>query len=159
MSYERITERAIEAIGTYGHLRTPPAQVHPMLAAKLSAAAADHQLELFAHWCYQQHDGIWLALYPSGMIRPKVFTPWGSSGKSKMSRTDRDVLAMWLREKRNRPYFAPWYYLSERNRWYVDLMRYPTEGAALGWLKSNKIEPGDWLRLLESTLLRRGRNN
>ena len=158
MSLDRIANQAIETIGTYGHLRTTPTQAHPLMAAQLSACAADHQLETFALWCYAQDDnGLWLAIFPNGMIRPKVFTPWGSSGQSGMSRTHRDVLALWLREKRARPYFAPWHYHAEENRWYVDLMRYPNQSAALGWLKNNKINPQDWRRIQERVLMRRGR--
>lgn len=144
---ENAVSRAAEATGVYGHLRTTPARVDALALATLSAHAADQQLELFARWCYRWHEGQLCHILPNGQIPRGAWTPWGSSGKSGMTQPDRHVLRRWIVGLAERRHFPPWRWYQEERRWYVDLMRYPSEGDALAWLAKYHINPHDWLNM------------
>lgn len=146
MTLERIVNRAAEAVGVYGHLRTTPGRVDAMALATLSAQAADQQLDLFARWCFQKHDGLFVNILPDGQIA-RGWTPWGASGKSKMSKPDRRILRRWLVALGERRHFPPWFYSTKSHRWYADVGRYDDEGDALAWLAKHRINPKDWLTL------------
>lgn len=147
MNLEKIVARTAEAVGVYGHLRTSPQRVEPMAAATLLAQAAGQELELFTRWCYVKHERHWLHILPSGQIPSGVFTPWGSSGKSNLTRSSRDTLRKWLLGLADHRYFPPFIYAAGQRRWYVDLMRYPELDDALAWLAKYPINPSDWLTL------------
>jgi hypothetical protein len=144
---ERVVNRAAEVTGVYGHLRTTPDRVDALALATLRARAADQQLELFARWCYRLHEGQLVHIMPDGQIPAGQWTPWGSSGKSKMTKTDRRILRRWLVGLSQHRHFPPWRYQSAERRWYVDLVRYPTEADALAWLAKYRIAAADWLNL------------
>lgn len=150
MSMERIVNRAAEFTGTYGNVRITPGEVDALGLAQLSAQSAGQQLELFAHWCYQRNEqNRFIHILPNGQIPSGAWTPWGASGKSKMTRTDRDILRRWLWAERENRHFPPWFYYPNQRRWYVDLMRYDSLEDALRWLARHPINPRDWLRLNE----------
>lgn len=153
MTMEKLVNRAAEVTGVYGKMRVLPAQVDDLALATLSAAAADNQLDLFARWCYKRHDGLFVNIMPDGQIPSGCWTPWSDSGKSRMSKPDRQNLRAWIVALAVRRHFPPWLYHADRRRWYVDLKRYETEGAALSWLAKHQINPKDWLTL---SLSRRG---
>ena len=94
---ETIVNRAATFAGAYGNTRTTPERVDALAIAQLSAAAAMQQLELFANCCYARADNGYLKhILPTGQIPSGAYTPWGASGKSGMTRTDRDILRVWL---------------------------------------------------------------
>jgi hypothetical protein len=153
---ETIVNREASFAGAYGNTRTTPDRVDALSIAQLSATAAMQQLELFANWCYARADnGYLMHVLPSGQIPTGAYTPWGASGKSGMSRTDRDVLRIWLYLVTEKGFSPVWVYVEEQRRWYVDFMRYPTLEAALDWLQQTPIHPKDWLNI--SLRMRRGR--
>lgn len=152
---ERIVNRAAEVVGVYGHLRTMPERVDDLALAALAAHAAMQQLELFARWCYETDaHGRLFHLLPSGQLPNGCWAPWGSSGKSGMTRGDRDTLRRWLRILHEKNHKPVWFYYTARRRWYVDLNAYPDLTAAIDWLNRHPIHPQDWLNL---AMLGRGR--
>lgn len=149
---ENVVNRAADVVGTYGRLRTMPERVDALALAALSAKAAGQQMELFALWCYQESaPGILCNILPNGQIPTGSWAPWGSSGKSGMTRTDRDVVRAWLRTLQARRHYAPWLYVAAQRRWYVDLVRYDTLQDALDWVRRHPIHPQDWLNLRLAT--------
>lgn len=149
---ENVVNRAAEVAGVYGRLRTMPERVDALSLATLSAKAAGQQLELFCYWCYQESaPGILCNILPNGQIPTGSWAPWGSSGKSGMTRTDRDIVRAWLRTLQARRHFPPWRYDPSSRRWYVDLLRYESLTGALGWLAKYPIHPQDWLNLRLAT--------
>ena len=152
---ERIVNRAANFAGSYGNVRMAPPQVDVMALAQLSATAAMHQIELFAHWCYQRNEaGRLIHILPNGQIPSGFFTPWGASGKSRMIRADRDALRSWLHILRERRQFPPWFYHGVERRWYVDLMRYDSLDDTLSWLAKHPIAPQDWFSLRPTRRIR-----
>jgi hypothetical protein len=145
---ETIVNRAAVFTGAYGNTRTTPERVDALAIARLSAAAAMQQLELFARWCYERADNGYLKhILPTGQIPSGAFTPWGASGKSGMTRTDRDILRVWLYLADEKGFEPVWVYVAEQRRWYVDLMNYPSLAVALDWLQQTQIQPTDWLNI------------
>jgi hypothetical protein len=153
---ETIVNKAASFAGSYGNTRTRPERVDALAIAQLSATAAMQQLELFSRWCYQRADnGHLMHILPSGQLPSGAYTPWGASGRSGMSRGDRDVVRVWLYLVDEQGYDPVWVYVEEQRRWYVDLMNYPTLAAALDWLQQTPINPTDWLNI--SLAMRRGK--
>lgn len=145
---ERIVNRAAEYTGAYGRTRTGPERVSQLALANLSAAGGMHQLELFATWCYTRSDnGLLVHILPNGQIPTGAWSPWGSSGKSGMTRTDRDLLRDWLTIAQRKGWGPVWVYLPEQRRWYVDLTTYPTVGEAHNWLRRRPLTGDVWLQL------------
>lgn len=142
---EQVVSKAAEAVGTYGRMRALPHQVDDLALATLSAAAADQQLDLFARWCYQKHDGFFVHILSNGQIPSGCWTPW--SDKSHMSKPDRRILRAWMIGLAQRKHFPPWLYRAQSRRWYVDLTRYSSEQDALQWLHKHRVNPQDWLTL------------
>lgn len=140
-----VAGRAAEFTGAYGNTRTKPERVDDLARAKLCAHAAQQQLELFAHWCYEQNDSHLLHICNNGQIPSGVFTPWGASGKSGLTRTERDVLRVWLYLVDNHGHNPPWLYLDTTRRWYVDLTHYPVLEDTLLWIQHHSFHPQDWL--------------
>lgn len=148
MTLETVFNRAVEFTGAYANVRAAPAQVEHLSIAALSATDATHRMEAFALWCYERDErGRLVHILPNGQIPSGRYTPWGASGKSRMTRTDRDVLRRWLCIERNARRFPPWFYHADQRRWYVDLMRYDELSEALTWLAKHPIQPRDWLNL------------
>lgn len=148
-TFEKVVNRAADFTGSYGHTRTAPERSDALALAALSAKAADQQLELFARWCYEQATpgGIYVNVLADGQIPTGAWTPWGASGKSKMTRTDRDILRRWLLTMQQGRHFPLWFYRPENRRWHVDLFRYADLTEALNWLSRHPIHPQDWLNL------------
>lgn len=145
---EAIVTRAATFAGAYGNTRTTPERVDALAIAQLSVIAAMQQLELFAHWCYQRAEtGQLLYILPSGQLPSGAYTPWGASGKSGMTRPDRDILRVWLALVDEKGLDPVWVYVSAQRRWYVDLMNYPSLASALDWLQQTPIHPQDWLTI------------
>jgi hypothetical protein len=145
---ETIVTRAASFAGAYGNTRTTPKRADARSLAKLSAAAAMQQLELFARWCYERAENGYLKhILPTGQIPSGAYTPWGASGKSGMTRTDRAVLRVWLYLVDEKGYDPVWVYVEEQRRWYVDLMNYPSLASALDWLQQTPIHATDWLNI------------
>lgn len=143
---ESIVNRAANFAGAYGNVRVTPAQVDDLARARLCVTAATEQLELFAHWCYQRHEnGLLLHVCNNGQIPSGGWTPWGSSGKSGLTRTERDVLRVWLHLVWKGNHKPVWFYYDKHYRWYVDFTHYPSVEAALLWLEQHPIHPQDWL--------------
>lgn len=150
MTMESVVNRAAYFLGTYGNVRVKPSEVDQLALARLSAVAAEHQLDLFARWCYQRDDGRLIHVLANGQIPSGAWSPWGASGKSKMTRRDRDTLRRWLWAKREARHFPPWFYHMAERRWYVDFMRYDNLSDALEWIRRHPIDPRDWLHLSTS---------
>lgn len=145
---ETIVSRAAAFAGAYGNTRTTPDRVDALAIAQLSATAAMQQLELFAQWCYQRADsGQLMHILPAGQVPTGSYTPWGASGKSGMTRTDRDILRVWLYLVNEKGLYPLWVYVDDERRWYVDLMHYPTLPTALDWLQQTPIHAPDWLNI------------
>jgi hypothetical protein len=149
MSLEKFVTRAAELSGAYGNFRATPERVDAETIAAARCQLANQDIELFVHFCYRQSDnGYFINLAGSSQIPTGVWTPWGSSGKSKLTRSERDIVRAWLlslkRQHGPRPLF---YYVVDERRWHVDTFRYPTLEEALQWLKEYKITPKVWLQL------------
>ncbi len=57
----------------------------------------NQELEMFIHFCYRTTaHGRFLHLQADGQIRNGVWAPWGGSGKSALTRRERDTLRDWL---------------------------------------------------------------
>lgn len=151
-AFENVVIRAADVAGTYGRKRVTPSRVDALALATLSAQAARQQLELFAKWCYVQHDGQFVHIMPTGQIPSGGWTPWGSSGKSKMTKIDRAILRRWLLAQRAERHFPPWLYHEDERRWYVDLMRYDNVTPALSWLNTYSLDGRAWLGMRLSVL-------
>ena len=156
-TFEKVVNRAADFAGSYGHTRTAPERSDGLALAALAAKAADQQLELFARWCYEQATpgGSFTHILPDGQIPTGVWTPWGASGKSRMTRTDRDILRRWLLALQQGRAFPLWFYRKDARRWYVDLTRYGDLTEALDWLKRHPIHSQDWLNLRLARLQRK----
>jgi len=144
----RIVNRAADIVGSYGATRTAPEQVEALALANLVATHARQELELFIRYCYQQDTrGRWIHILADGQIPSGVFTPWGSSGKSSLTRTQRDTLRSWLVSQAKERKFPAFVYRPSFRRWYVDVVRKETEATALSWLTHSGLDGQTWLNL------------
>jgi hypothetical protein len=155
MKLEQFVTRAAELTGAYGNFRTVPERVDAETIAAARCQLANQDIELFIHFCYRQSDsGYFINLAGNSQIPTGVWTPWGSSGKSKLTRGERDILRAWLLTlKRNHGARPLFYYVSGERRWHVDTFRYPTLEEAVRWLADYKITPKTWLHF-KSLLLK-----
>ena len=147
MKLEAIVERAAELTGAYGNFRTAPERVDAETIAAARCQLANHDIELFIHFCYRQSDSRhFINLAGGSQIPTGVWTPWGSSGKSQLTRSERQIVRGWLMALRRhhgpRPLF---YYVADERRWHVDTFRYPLLEEALQWLNAYKLTPKQWL--------------
>lgn len=147
MNLEKLVGRAAQLTGAYGNFRTAPERVDAETIAAARCQLANHDIELFIHFCYRQSDtGYFINLAGNSQIPTGVWTPWGSSGKSKLTRGERDIVRAWLLAlKRNHGARPLFYYVADERRWHVDTFRYPTLEEALQWLAAYKITPKTWL--------------
>jgi hypothetical protein len=142
----RILNRAADMAGSYGNARTAPERVEAEALAKLVVEHARQELDLFIRYCYQVDErGRWIHILNDGQIRNGVWTPWGGSGKSTLTRSQRDTLRLWLWQAKQNRRFPLFIYRPERRRWYVDLLRNPTEHDALEWLGKCGLNEKAWL--------------
>jgi len=142
----RILNRAADMAGSYGNARIAPERVEAEALAKLIVEHAMQELDSFIRYCYQVDEhGRWLRILPDGQIRNGVWTPWGGSGKSSLTRNQRDTLRLWLWQEKNSRRFPLFVYRPDRRRWYVDLLRNPSETDALDWLHKCGLTAKSWL--------------
>jgi hypothetical protein len=159
MKLETLVERAAALSGAYGNFRTAPELVDAETIATARCQLAYQAIELFIHFCYHQSDnGYFINLAGNSQIPTGVWTPWGSSGKSQLTHSERRIVRAWLlmlkRQHGARPLF---FYVPEERRWHIDTFRYPTLEEALTWLGEYKLTPKTWLNL-KSSVTRRNRS-
>jgi hypothetical protein len=113
----QLVNRAADLAGAYGMARTLPERIDAYSLATLV-------VELARNWC-----------------------PWGSSAKSRLTRTQRDTVRRWLFLMERNHLRPPWLYYPKTRRWYVDVRRYPTLEHALDWLSRHRLTANEWLQL------------
>jgi hypothetical protein len=143
MNLEELVGRAAQLTGAYGNFRTAPERVDAETIAAARCQLANQDIELFIHFCYRQSDtGYFINLAGNSQIPTGVWTPWGSSGKSKLTRGERDIVRAWLLAlKRNHGARPLFYYVAEERRWHVDTFRYPTLEEACSGSRPTKSPP------------------
>ena len=158
MSLKSIYERSKRVATNYGRAMKPK----PMLPDNKALAierceTIDQAMREFINYCFQRTEsGLLYNLLPDGQIQAGIWTPWGGSGKSELSRLQRDVLRRYLLGlKTNRPPHPLFYYLPESRRWYIDVVRFSSLEEGLGWWDRYRLTPDAWLSL--STELQRHR--
>jgi Uri superfamily endonuclease len=145
---EKFVERAAIEVGAYGNHRT----AHDLVDAETIAAArcqlANGELDSFTRFCYQR-EGNWLVnLSGNSQIPSGTWAPWGSSGKGRLSRLERDVVRLWLTALSKQRGPKPLYFYSDSSRrWHVDSLRYPALEDALKWLADNQLNAKLWLHI------------
>jgi hypothetical protein len=155
MSLDKFVVRAAELTGAYGNYRTAPELVDAETIAMARCTLANQELELFTRFCYQQDvNGRFINLAGNTQIPVGVWCPWGSSGKSKLTRTERDVMRKWMLSfsgERPRPLF---FYASAMRRWHVNTSSWDTLTLAMAWVNRHELIPKDYLKY--GGLVRRG---
>lgn len=152
----RHIERAAKVAGTYGATRMTPERHDAETRVAPLVKTINLALEAFVHFCYVDNvAGTLVNVMAHGAIPRGVWTPWGSSGKSGLTRAQRDAARawlLWLDAHKRRPLF---WYMSEERRWYIDLQLYPTLDEALAWLSAHPMTPAIYLNLLATNDLPR----
>jgi len=147
MSMDKFVVRAAELTGAYGNYKTAPELVDAETIAAARCTLANQELELFTHFCYQQDErGRFINLAGNAQIPSGVWAPWGSSGKSKLTRTERDVMRRWLLSfagERPKPLF---FYVPTMRRWFVNTPTWDTLTLALAWVNRHEMTPKDYLK-------------
>jgi hypothetical protein len=144
----RIMGRAAEITGSYGRTRTKPERIDGMTRAMLIVQHIDQELTAFVNFVYRRApNGKLLHILPDGSFAPGVWTPWGSSGKSTLTRPQRNQLRRWLWLKADNRLRPPFLYNPQTRRWHLDLRHYPTVETAQQWLERHKLTAGEWLNL------------
>jgi len=155
MTIDKFIDRAANIVGSYGNFRTTPDQVDAETVALARCALANQELDLFTRFCYQQTDnGRFINLAGNSQIPVGVWSPWGSSGKSALTRSERDTMRKWLlsfASERPRPLF---FYMPAMRRWHVNTPTWDTLTIALTWVKRHEMTPKDYLKY--GGLVRRG---
>jgi hypothetical protein len=145
----RIVDRAAEITGSYGRTRTRPERIDAMTRAMLIVEHIHQELTTFTKFVYRRSgNGRLLHVLPDGQLGRGVWAPWGASGKSTLTRTQRDILRQWLLLKADSRLRPPYLYSPDTRRWYMDLRRYPDVGPALLWLQNHQLTASEWLNLL-----------
>ena len=151
MRLEKFVERAATLSGAYGNFRTAPELVDAETIAAARCQLAHQTIELFIYFVYQQEEtGIFRNLTGNSLIPSGVWTPWGASGKSKLTRGERTVVRSWLMLLKHTRRFPVFFYVAPSRRWAVDTFRYPTLEEALAWLNANRLDAKTWLTLHHS---------
>lgn len=141
-----IVGKASEAVGAYGQARQAPERIHAAAHSRLSLELVRQEMTRFLWHLYEREGDYWLHIMPDGQIPSGVWTPWG--GKSRLNKAQRDILRAWVvgqRADRQAP--GPLYFDVPRNRWYVDLIRFPDREDSLAWWKRTAPSEKDWLNL------------
>jgi hypothetical protein len=138
--------RAANMAGSYGHTRVAPDRVDALALAKLTAEHVREEVALFIRYVYQKDAaGRWLYIGADGMIPAGVWCPWGGSGKSSLTRSQRDIMRLWLLSQQRDRNYPAFIYRPKARRWYVDVLRYDNEAAALSWLARWPLDGAAWL--------------
>ena len=145
---DKFLVRATLDTGAYGNHRT----THDLVDAEGIAAArcklVNAEVESFTRFCYQQIDGWFCNLSGNTQIPSGTWAPWGSSGKGRLTRHERDIVRAWLNALAGVRGPKPLYFYSRSaRRWHVDTVRYPTLEDALEWVKHNQLDTKTWLRI------------
>jgi len=142
----RIVNRAANVAGAYGTARVAPERVDALALAKLTVEHVRQEVGLFVRYVYQKDSaGRWLYIGVDGQIPAGVWCPWGGSGKASLTRCQRDTMRRWLVSQQRDRRFPLFFYKPKARRWYVDLLRYESEGAALAWLAKCPLDGAAWL--------------
>ena len=145
MSLDKFMARAIDLTGAYGNYRTAPELVDAETIALARCTMINHELDLFIRFCYRQSEqGRFINLRSNSQIPKGIWAPWGSSGKSSLTRTERDTLRRYLFALGNtrrppRPLF-----LYAGRHWHVNTAVYENVDEALKWLERFKMTPALW---------------
>jgi hypothetical protein len=143
-----LVNRAATLTGAYGTTRTRPERVDALALASLTVELINQELELFLYHCYQTNEqGRFVHILADGQLCRGNWCPWGSSGKSQLTRRQRDTVRSWLfllAEQRLNPL---WRYYPHTRRWHVNLVRYPTQAQAMTWFTVHQLNPTTWLNL------------
>jgi hypothetical protein len=144
----QLVNRAAALSGAYGTARTTPERIDAQALAQLVVELVNQELELFAHHCYKTNaQGRFLHILADGQLCSGNWCPWGSSGKSQLTRTQRDTVRRWLLLLEQNHLRPVWQYYPKTRRWYVNLHRYPTLDQALVWLSNHQLTAEEWLNL------------
>lgn len=144
-------DRAAAITGSYGRTRNKPERVDAASNALLAAELVNQELDAFIRFVYRRNDkGRLLHIMPDGQIPSGVWAPWGGSGKSQLTRSQRDTLRTWMLDQGRKLPKPPFYYIRKSYRWFVDLRRYEDEADALRWLANHQITVQDWLNMQTS---------
>ncbi len=144
MSLDKFVDRAATLIGAYGNFRTAPELVDAETIALARCTMINHELQLFIHFCYSQSEqGRYVNLRSNSQVPKGVWAPWGSSGKSGLTRTERDVTRRYLFSLITPRPPRPLFFYGQRH-WHVNTVVYPTVEEALQWLGRFKITPTAW---------------
>jgi hypothetical protein len=145
---DKFLDRAALDVGAYGTHRT----AHDLVEAEAIAGArcqlVNGELEAFTRFCYQKQGSWFVNLSGNTQIPTGTWVPWGSSGKGRLSRLERDTVRSWLNaQARQRGPKPLYFYNRSSRRWHVDTGRYQTLDEALGWVQSNRLDGGLWLSI------------
>lgn len=145
---DKFLVRAQMDVGAYGNYRTTHDLVDAEAIAEARCTLVNGELESFTRFCYQQQGSWFVNLSGNSQIPTGVWAPWGSSGKGRLTRMERDTVRAWLHALNRRQTLKPVYFYSPSSRrWHVDTTRYPTVESALKWLNSNRLGAKTWLRI------------
>lgn len=135
--------RAANLTGSYGTTGIYPELVDATIIASARCELVNQELNLFTRFCYQKQDVRFINLRSNCQIPKGVWTPWGSSGKSLLTRTERDTTRRYLLSlARQRP--KPLFFYHARH-WHVDTIKYTTLELALEWVHLFRLTPTIWL--------------
>lgn len=144
----QFVDRAAAITGSYGRTRNKPERIDAASYALLAVEVCRQELDAFIRFVYVRNGkGRLLHIMPDGQIPAGVWAPWGGSGKSVLSRSQRDTLRNWLLGQAKRLPRPPFHYRPSFRRWYVDLKRYQDEADALRWLADYQMTVQDWLNM------------
>lgn len=145
---DKFLVRAQMDVGAYGNYRTTHDLVDAEAIAGARCVLVNGELESFTHFCYQKVDGWFCNLSGNTQIPTGVWAPWGSSGKGRLTRMERDTVRAWLHALNRRQGMKPvYFYVPASRRWHVDTTRYSTVESALEWLNANRLGAKTWLRI------------
>lgn len=143
---DKFLVRATLDVGAYGTARTSHAMAEASTIAEARCTLVNGELISFTRFCYEQVGGWFCNLSGNTTIPTGVWAPWGSSGKGRLSRMERDVIRAWLnalaRQRAPKPLY---FYSTSSRRWHVDTTRYPSLADALDWVKTNRLDASTWL--------------
>jgi hypothetical protein len=143
-----LVNRAATLTGAYGAARTRPERVDALALASLTVELVNQELELFLYHCYQTNEqGRFVHILADGQLCRGNWCPWGSSGKSQLTRRQRDTVRSWLFQLAEQRLHPLWRYYPHTRRWHVHLLRYPTREHALTWFATHRLNPTTWLNL------------
>lgn len=145
---DKFLVRAQLDVGAYGNYRTSHDLIDAEAIAAARCALVNGEMETFTHFCYQKEGNWFRNLSGNSQIPSGTWAPWGSSGKGRLSRMERDTVRAWLNAlARNKAPKPLYFYSRSARRWHVDTLRYPTLDDALEWLRRTQLDPKTWLQI------------